>query len=179
MPVKTADLCDADDTAQPCVTQFHSWGRLWSFEGPIRTVRCYEEIGLIRRVLSEPGSGCVLVIDGGGSLRRALFGDVMAGAAIRNGWSGVIVHGAVRDAAEIDTMLLGVKALGVCPRRGALSEAGQADVPVAFGEATFIPGHWLVADNDGVVVLAHAPGNGSQEAVPRHLHVAESFSSDL
>lgn len=163
MPSKTADLCDADACAQVCALQFHSWGRRRSFEGSIRTVCCDGDIGLIRRILSEPGTDCVLVVDGGGSLRRALFGDAMAAMAARHGWSGVIVHGAVRDAAEIDSMPLGVKALGVSPQRGTLGEAGEMDKPVKFGETEFTPGAWLVADSDGVVVLAQAPPDNKSQ----------------
>lgn len=161
MPSKTANLCDADVSARVCALQFQSWGLRRSFEGSIRTVQCDGDIGLIRRVLSEPGSACVLVVDGGGSLSRALFGDVMAAMASRNGWSGVIVHGAVRDVAEIDSMDLGVKALGVCPQRGTLGEAGEVDEPVTFGGTDFTPGRWLVADSDGVLVLDHAPPGGN------------------
>jgi regulator of ribonuclease activity A len=161
MPSKTADLCDSDIGARVCALQWQSWGLRRSFEGSIRTVQCDGDIGLIRRVLSEQGSGGVLVVDGGGSLRRALFGDAMAAMASRNGWSGVIVHGAVRDVAEIESMDLGVKALGVCPQRATLGEAGKVDGPLTFGATDFTPGQWLVADSDGVVVLPNAPPGGN------------------
>lgn len=95
----------------------------------------------------------MLVIDGAGLKWRALFGDVMAGIVVRNGWAGVVVHGQIRDRAEIDMMDIGVKALGTAPRRADIGGLEEADVSVAFGGITFIPGQRLVADEDGVVVL--------------------------
>jgi regulator of ribonuclease activity A len=154
---KTADLCDARDDVRVCRTQFLSWGRSRSFEGPIRTVECFEDIALIRRLTEHAGGGAVLVIDGRGSVERALFGDAMAARMLGNGWVGVVVHGAIRDVAEIDSMQIGVKAVGTCPQRGSLRGDGGIDVPVSFGGTTFVPGEWLVADDDGVVLLAQRP----------------------
>lgn len=153
MAIKTADLCDACDAAMACALSFQGFGRRQAFAGAIRTVRCHEDIGLMRDVISQRGDGCVLVIDGGGSLARALFGDVMAAVAVRNGWAGLVVNGAIRDSVEIDGMDIGVKALGTVPRRGERGGAGEVDVPVTFGGVTFNPGHRLVADDDGVIVL--------------------------
>ena len=157
MTVKTADLCDAREDAQACRANFLGWGRRRAFEGRIRTVTCRGEIALIRQVVAQPGEACVLVIDNAGALDCAVFGDAMAGHVLRNGWSGVVIHGVVRDVAEIDAMQIGVKALGTYPRRGALAGGGQVDVPVTFGDVTFLPGAWVVADEDGVVVVPDRP----------------------
>jgi regulator of ribonuclease activity A len=154
---KTADLCDARDDVRVCRSQFLSWGLRRSFAGTIRTVECVADIALIRQVLAQPGAGCVLVIEGGGSLERALFGDTMAGNVFANNWAGVVVNGAIRDVAEIDAMQIGVKALGTCPQRGSKEGGGRVDVPVTFGDVTFVPGEWLVADADGVIVLPQRP----------------------
>ena len=153
MTLKTSDLCDALDTVQACTTQFRGFGLRRAFAGPIRTVQCYEDIAEMRGIVNEPGNGCVLVVDGDGSLERALFGDSMAALMIRNGWAGVIVNGAVRDIAEIDAMDIGVKALGTVARRGEQNGGGRVDVLVSFGDVTFVPDSWVVADEDGVVVL--------------------------
>jgi regulator of ribonuclease activity A len=153
MNPKTSDLCDACDEARACALPFRSYGRRPAFAGAIRTVRCFEDIALMRDTVNQPGLGQVLVIDGGGSLARALFGDVMAGVATRNGWAGLVIHGAIRDRVAIDGMDIGVKALGTVPRRGERTGAGEVDVPVHFGGITFTPGHRLVADEDGVIVL--------------------------
>ncbi|MFD0667401.1 ribonuclease E activity regulator RraA [Ramlibacter sp. MAHUQ-53] len=150
---KTTDLCDACEDAQACALPFRGYGRRRAFAGPIRTIRCHEDIGLMRNAVNQPGNGQVLVIDGGGSVARALFGDVMAGVASRNGWAGLVINGVIRDCLEIDGMDIGVKALGTVPRRGSRDGAGEVDVPVTFGGITFIPGRRLVADEDGVIVL--------------------------
>jgi regulator of ribonuclease activity A len=150
---KTSDLCDACADAQACALPLRGYGGQRAFAGAIRTIRCHEDIALMRDVVGQPGNGQVLVIDGGGSLARALFGDVMAALAVRNGWAGLVINGAVRDCVEIDAMAIGVKALGTVPRRGERTGAGEVDVPVQFGGLTFTPGRRLVADEDGVIVL--------------------------
>jgi regulator of ribonuclease activity A len=152
---KTSDLCDACDDAQACALPLRSFGGARAFAGAIRTIRCHEDIALMRDMVGQPGHGNVLVIDGGGSLARALFGDVMAALAVRNGWAGLVINGAIRDAVEIDAMPIGVKALGTVPKRGERTGAGEVDVPVQFGGITFTPGRRLVADEDGVIVLPH------------------------
>ena len=153
MSLKTTDLCDACDAALACVLPFRGFGRRRAFAGTLRTIRCHEDIALMRDIIGQPGAGQVLVIDGGGSLERALFGDVMAGMAQRNGWAGLVINGAIRDTVEIDAIDIGVKALGTIPRRGERVGAGEVDVPVHFGGVTFRPGQRLVADEDGVIVL--------------------------
>ena len=155
MTTKTADLCDACEAALVCALPWRGYGRRRAFAGSIRTIRCHEDIALMRDIVSQRGDGMVLVIDGGGSIARALFGDVMAALASRNGWAGVVINGAIRDGVEIDAMDIGVKALGTVPRRGGRTGAGEVDVPVSFGGITFMPGRRLVADEDGVIVLPH------------------------
>jgi regulator of ribonuclease activity A len=105
-------------------------------------------------VLSEPGEGRVLVVDGGGSLHTALMGELIAGLAVENGWSGAIINGAVRDVATLRTLDLGIKALGSNPRKSTKTGAGERDVPVEFGGVTFTPGDEVFSDDDGIVVLA-------------------------
>ena len=153
MNIKTSDLCDACPEAEACALPFQSYGARRAFAGTLRTLRCFEDIGLMRNTVNQPGNGQVLVIDGGGSRARALFGDVMADIASRNGWAGLVIHGVIRDALEINGMAIGVKALGTVPRRGERTGAGEVDVPVSFGGITFTPGQRLVADEDGVIVL--------------------------
>jgi len=151
--MKTSDLCDATDDAMACVLPLQRFGQHTSFCGTVRTVRCLNDVGLVRQMVRQVGTDQVLVIDGGGSLDRALFGDVMAGIAIQNGWQGLVVFGAIRDVAEINEMPIGVHAFGTAPRRGGRTGQGELDVPVQFGGVTFTPGCRLVADADGVVVL--------------------------
>lgn len=148
----TADLSDAHPEAAIAEPVFRDLGGRTRFAGPIATVRAHEDNSLVRAALAEPGAGRVLVVDGGGSLRCALLGDRLAALAVENGWSGVLVHGCIRDSAAIATMDLGVKALGTHPRRTEKRGAGERDVPVRFAGATFRPGAWLYADSDGVLV---------------------------
>jgi regulator of ribonuclease activity A len=101
----------------------------------------------------------VLVVDGGGSLHTALMGDLIAGLAAANGWSGVIINGAVRDVAALRTLELGSKALGSNPRKSTKAGAGERDVPVGFGGVTFTPDDEVYSNDDGIVVLsAHVAG---------------------
>jgi regulator of ribonuclease activity A len=148
----TADLLDAHEGLQSCETQFESFGRRIIFNGRIRTVRCRHDNALVKRLLSEAGERAVLVVDGGGSLYSALVGDMLAAAGLANGWAGIVVHGAIRDAATIDTLDIGVKALGTNPRRSAKTGAGEVDVILEFGGVVWRPGEFLYGDRDGIVV---------------------------
>lgn len=150
---KTTDICDACAEAQACELPFLGFGRRRAFAGAIRTVRYDSGFRAVRDLVQQPGQGQVLVIDGGGLAWRALFGDILGELAARNGWEGVVVHGAIRDRVEIDGMDIGVKALGTAPRRADIAGTGELDVPVRFGGVLFTPGARLVADEDGVVVL--------------------------
>jgi regulator of ribonuclease activity A len=157
MHYKTTDLCDANDSqVQVADPLFRIYGRNISFSGRIATVKVFEDNVLVRGALSEPGHGGVLVVDGGGSLRCALVGGLMAQLAENNGWSGIIVYGCVRDANEINACALGVRALNTHPRRSVKKGAGDRDIPVAFAGITFVPGHHLYADEDGVIVAPAA-----------------------
>jgi regulator of ribonuclease activity A len=149
----TADLVDdigAD--VRSCDTQFRQFGAVSAFAGRIHTVRCFEDNALLKAVLSEPGDGGVLVVDGGASLHSALVGDVIAGLGQSNGWAGIIINGAVRDAAALRTIEIGVKALGTNPRKSGKTGAGERDVEVEFGGISFVPGEIAYSDDDGIVV---------------------------
>ncbi len=156
MSFATADLYDAHgDALRSCVTQFRSYGSRARFSGRISTVRCLEDNALVKQVLATPGEDRVLVVDGGGSLRTALLGDMIATSALENGWAGVVIHGAVRDTVALAGLDLGVKALGANPRKSAKTGLGEIDVPVTFGDVTFGPGEWLYSDEDGILVSDH------------------------
>ena len=153
MPVATADLCD-EFGAEVRVAEplFRDWGGSVSFAGPVETLRVMEDNALVRQVLESPGHGRVLVVDGGGSLRSALVGGNLAALAYQNGWTGIVVHGCVRDTEEIRALPLGVKALQAVPRKSGKSGAGEQGVPVTFAGVTFSRGCHLYADRDGIVV---------------------------
>ncbi|MFI9388821.1 ribonuclease E activity regulator RraA [Kutzneria sp. NPDC052558] len=154
MSFRTADVADENgEILSVCDTQFHQFGGCAAFSGRVRTVSCFEDVGLVWDVLRTSGVGSVLVVDGGGSLHSTLLGDMMAGSAVDNDWCGLVVNGAVRDVAQLRLLPIGIKALGSNPRRSGRTGAGAVDVPVSFGSAVFAPGDTVFADEDGVVVL--------------------------
>ena len=151
----TADLVDeigAD--VRSCDLQFRQFGGRSEFAGPIATVRCFQDNALVKSGLSEPGDGRVLVIDGDGSSHTALGGDVIAELGRANGWSGLIANGAVRDAATLRTLDIGIKALGTNPRKSTKTGAGERDVVITLGGVDFRPGDVAFSDDDGIVVVA-------------------------
>ena len=156
-PKGTADLCDEHGEAvQVCEPLFRPYGGRHAFSGPVSTVRCFEDNSRVKEAVEGPGEGRVLVVDGGGSRRRALLGDKLGDAAVRNGWAGVVIHGCIRDSAALGQMNLGVRALGTMPLRSEKRNEGERDVPVRFAGVTFRPGDYLYVDEDGIV-LSHGP----------------------
>lgn len=153
MDFRTADLCDQfGDELDVCEPLFRSYGGKARFAGAVTTIKCFEDNSRVRDLVAEPGAGRVLVIDAGGSLRRAVLGDLLAQKAVDNGWSGAIVYGCIRDSAAIATMPLGVRALGTHPMKTDKRGEGQRDLPVRFAGVTFRNDDWVYADEDGVVV---------------------------
>lgn len=153
----TCDLCDAhkdDDSGRFRVLPpvFTSWGGVSKFAGPISTVKCFEDNSAVKKALEQAGEGRVLVVDGGGSLRRALVGGNIAASAARNGWAGVVVYGCVRDAAELKAEQVGVRALALIPMPTLRRGEGQSDVALNICGVSVHPGQWLYADDDGMVV---------------------------
>jgi regulator of ribonuclease activity A len=153
MAVATADLCDEFGpevrVAEPL---FRDWGGSIAFAGPVETLRVFEDNALVRQVLDSPGRGRVLVVDGGGSLRSALVGGKLAALAQRNGWTGLVVNGCIRDVDEIRGVAIGVKALHPVPRKSGKTGEGDQGVPVTFAGVTFTRGCHLYADRDGLVL---------------------------
>lgn len=155
--VVTCDLCDAHpDAVRVLDLPLRDFGGRIAFAGIVTTVLVLEDNSRVRDAVMEPGDGRVLVIDGGGSTRRSMLGDLLAEQAVANGWAGVVVHGAIRDSIAIGALDLGVKALGTVPLKTEKRGQGVRDVPVSFGGVTIRPGDWLAADADGVV-LADRP----------------------
>ncbi|HEX7381660.1 MAG TPA: ribonuclease E activity regulator RraA [Nevskiaceae bacterium] len=149
----TADVCDARSEVQVCEPLFADYGGVLAFHGQIVTLKVFEDNALVRTALEQAGGGRVLVVDGGASMRCALVGGNLAALAQRQGWSGLLVYGAIRDTAEIALLELGVKAMGSCPRRSVKGlHGGRAGETLRFAGVSFHPGAWLYADEDGVVV---------------------------
>ena len=157
MDFQTTDLCDANEGKVRAVApMFRSFGGKTRFAGPIRTLKVFEDNSLVRSTLETAGNGAVLVVDGGGSMRCAMVGDQLALLGVRNNWAGIVVYGCIRDSGPIGGMEIGVFALGTHPMKSIKKGAGDRDIPVTFGGVTFTPGHWLYADEDGVIVSESA-----------------------
>jgi regulator of ribonuclease activity A len=153
MKFKTVELCDKyKGSLQVAAPLFRSYGRIEAFHGEIETVKCYEDNTAVRDALSASGKGKVLVVDAGGSLRCALVGDVVAGLGAKNGWSGIVLNGCVRDVKAVNRIAIGIRALAAVPLASDKYGLGVIGVPVTFAGITFMPGYHLYADADGIVV---------------------------
>lgn len=162
--LSTCDLGDAykDDASgkfRVLPPVFFSYGARQRFCGPVVTVKCHEDNSLVKQILeNEAGQGRVLVVDGAGSLGRALVGGNIGAAAARNGWAGVVVNGCVRDAVELRQADVGICALGLMPLPTSRAGQGQRDLAVCIQGVLIRPGEWLYADEDGLVVVPLAHG---------------------
>lgn len=161
----TCDLCDVhkndgSGSFRVLPPVFKDFGARRRFTGAVSTIKCFEDNSLVKAALDEPGRQRVLVVDGGGSMRRALVGGNLAAAAERNGWAGVVVHGCVRDAAELSQAEVGIRALALMPLPTEKRNAGERDVPVQIDGVWVRPGDWLYADEDGMVVMVGPDSEG-------------------
>ena len=152
----TPDLCDQYPDVQVAEPVFRGYGGRVAFAGPAVTVKCFEDNSRVREAVNAPGAGRVLVIDGGGSLRRALVGGNLAVAAASNGWAGIVVDGCVRDVAELRAAGIPIRALALMPLRTEKRGEGQAGEPVQVQGVWVRPGDWLYADADGMVLADRA-----------------------
>lgn len=158
MSFVTCDLCDDNADLVSVVTGLHwyGYGGRAAFGGEIVTVKCFEDNSRVKAHLGTDGKGKVLVVDGGGSLRNALIGDMIAANAVKNGWEGVIIHGACRDVDELAKLDIGVMALGCVPIKSVRRDEGQLNVEITFGGVVFRPGEYVYADNNGVIAAPQA-----------------------
>lgn len=153
MEYNTSALCDIYlDQVDVVEPMFSNFGGSSSFAGQLTTIKCFEDNGLIREVLEQDGLGRVLLIDGGGSLRRALIDAELAALAEENEWEGIVVYGCVREVDELEEMSIGIQALASIPVGASNQGIGEVDVPVNFGGVTFLPEDYLYADNTGIIL---------------------------
>jgi regulator of ribonuclease activity A len=158
--LSTADVVDRyGDALTSIPVQFRSFGRKSRFAGPAVTVKCFEDNALLKSTLAEEPdpTGKVLVVDGGGSLRSALVGDLIAGIAVQRGWAGLVISGAVRDSVALDQLDLGIKALGTNPQKSSKTGDGVVNGRVEIGGVWITPGQTVHSDEDGIVVVRHTP----------------------
>ena len=149
----TPDLCDQyPELVQAVEPMFSNFGGRESFGGQVVAVKCFEDNSRVKELVSTPGEGRVMVVDAGGSMRRACLGDMLAEKASANGWSGIIIYGCIRDVDEIMATDIGVQALGVHPIKTDKKGIGEIDIAVTFGGVTFNSGDYVYADNNGIIV---------------------------
>ncbi len=155
MEQSTCDLSDAHgDVARVLPPVLRHFGGRRRFAGTIETIKCFEDNSRLRELVEAPGEGRVLVVDGGGSTRYALLGDMLAQRASESGWAGIVIWGCVRDTSVLETLDLGVMAVAGIPRRSPKNGEGAVGAVVEIAGVRVAPGETLVADEDGVVVLA-------------------------
>ena len=153
--LSTPDLCDEHgDDVQVADPIFRHYGSIQQFGGPVATIKCFEDNSLVAEAVKTQGNGRVLVVDGGGSLRRSLLGDNLARNAVQNGWAGIVVYGAIRDVEEISPMQIGVMAIAAIPRKTEKRGEGQSELPLDFAGVTVRPGSYLYADLTGVIIAS-------------------------
>lgn len=153
MRIDTSELCDLySDQVDVVEPIFSSFGGATSFFGKITTVKCFESNGLIAEVLEEEGEGRVLLVDGGGAVRRALIDAELAQLAVDNGWEGIIVYGAVRQLDILERLDIGIHALAPIPVGAENTDIGEVDTPVNFGGVTFFPEDYVYADLTGIIL---------------------------
>jgi regulator of ribonuclease activity A len=153
MKYDTSELCDIyHEEVNVVEPLFSNFGGRTSFGGQITTVKCFEDTGLLFDLLEENGRGRVLLVDGGGSVRRALINAELARLAAQNEWEGIVVYGAVRQVDDLEELDIGIQAMAAIPA-GAVSEGvGESDIRVNFGGVTFFSGDHLYADNTGIIL---------------------------
>ncbi|HNL80428.1 MAG TPA: ribonuclease E activity regulator RraA [Agitococcus sp.] len=152
----TPDLCDAYPLVRVLTPMFKNFGGRKSFGGQVVTVKCFEDNSRVKELLATEGTGKVLVVDGGGSLRCALLGDMIGESAVKYGWEGVIIYGCVRDVDALAQLDLGVQALAAMPLKSVRKGVGEVGLSLSFGGVIIENGEYIYADNNGVIVSAEA-----------------------
>ncbi|ATX79936.1 regulator of ribonuclease activity A [Mariprofundus aestuarium] len=154
---KTTDLYDEYlEAVQVAAPIFRDYGGRQRFCGQIVTLKALEDNSYLKASFESDGRGKVLVVDGAGSMRCAMMGDVMAALGASNGWEGVVINGCIRDSADVAKVNIGVKALATIPRKTIKRNQGVIDIPLHFADVNFNPGDYLYADEDGIVIAKHA-----------------------
>ena len=146
------DLCDQYPEVAVLDVIFTNYGGKKSFGGEVVTVKCFEDNSLVKTLVGQPGEGRVIVVDGGGSMRAALLGDMLAEKALANGWEGLVINGCIRDIDVISTTDLGVQALNIHPRKTEKRGLGDLNVSVTIAGVTINPGAFIYTDNNGIIL---------------------------
>ena len=153
MDICTPDLCDENpDDITVLDPLFTNYGGRKSFFGQVVTIKCFEDNSLVKEHAGYDGTGKVMVVDGGASLRKALLGDLIAANAVNNGCEGLVINGCIRDVDAIAELAIGVQALNTIPVKTEKRGVGDLNVPISFAGVTIHPGSYIYADNNGIIV---------------------------
>lgn len=153
--LSTPDIADDfPNEVQALELDLRNYGAHHQFAGEVVTIKCHEDNSLVKALVGTPGQGRVIVVDGGGSRRRALLGDMLAENAAENGWAGLVINGVIRDVDQIRQTALGVQALGTIPLKTEKLGVGQQDVEIHIGGVSVRSGDYCYADNNGVLIAS-------------------------
>ena len=152
--MNTCDLVDqyADEIQVAETIGLKHFGQHQRFSGKIQTLKCFEDNSLLKKIVGAPNAATILVVDGGGSMRCAMVGDLIAALAVEHGWHGIIIHGCIRDSVALSNIPIGIMALGTNPKKSSKLDHGEIGLPLAFAGTRFESGDFLYADEDGIVV---------------------------
>lgn len=140
------------------------------FVGPAKTARMRPgENAAIHRAVHTAKRGDILVVDGGGNTSFGPFGDILATCCQNQGIVGAVLDSTIRDTEEIRTLRFPVFCLGAHPAATGKSDPGEIDITIVCGGVRVCPGDFIVADDDGVVVV---PRELAQEVADRAAVVA-------
>lgn len=148
------------------------------------TVRCYPgSIITVHKALEEAKPGDILVVDGEGDMRGALFGELMATDAQSRGLGGIVVDGPVRDSRPLLELGFPVYARGINPRVGTNRRIGEVGVPVSVGGVVIQPGDIILGDSEGLIAIPAAELEATvaaaeakvrqEEEIARRIHAGE------
>ena len=152
MSFTTPDLSDENPDALALLPILKNLGGRKSFHGKIETLKCPDDNSFVKQLLNSEGKKRILVVDANGINTVALLGDMIAEAGVKNNWSGVVINGYIRDLDIINTLNIGVQALGTVPVRSAKKNQGELGIDVSFGGLTFKSGDYVYADNNGLLL---------------------------
>ena len=150
--ISTPDISDKYPELKFLNIQFKSFGTKQSFFGEILTATCPDDNSKVKEILSKQGERKVLIVDGQASFKVALMGDMIAKQAVKNNWAGVIINGCVRDVEILNSLNLGIFALGAVPRKSEKLDRGSLRDDIRIGDSQISSGKWAYADLNGVII---------------------------
>ena len=178
MPVANVSDCMARMTAAgPRLRPMHKRGYLI---GSALTVKCRPGDNLmIHKALTMAQKGDVIVVDAGGDLTNALFGEIMMATAVAIGVAGIVLNGAVRDSDEIARGEFPLYAAGVTHRGPYKDGPGEINVPIAIDGMVVHPGDLMLGDADGLLCVPYDSLQSVLEATQQKMVIEKQMLADI